>query len=315
VPDQLWIPTGEFTMGSDRHYRDEGPARRVRVNGFRIDIAPVTNQEFSAFVADTSYVTVAEITPNADDFPGADPRDLVPGSLVFNMTSGPVNLDDFRHWWSWTHGADWRHPTGPGSDLDGLDDHPVVHVAHADAIAYAAWAGRDLPTEAEWEYAARGGIEGAEFTWGNGDPQDTLHPKANTWQGQFPFENTEVDGWTRTSPVKSYEPNGYGLYDMAGNVWEWTNEWYTDGTAQSSCCTPDGPPTEADSIDPLDTLTPTPRRVVKGGSHLCTIQYCFRYRPAARQGQTIDTSSGHIGFRCVDRTDNGPLDVSPVPQD
>lgn len=293
-------------MGSDRHYRDEGPTRRVPVDGFWIDAAPVTNNEFAAFVSDTRYVTVAEITPNADDFPGADPNDLVPGSLVFNMTSGPVNLGDFRHWWSWTHGADWRHPTGPNSDLDGLDDHPVVHVAHADASAYATWAGRDLPTEAEWEYAARGGIDGAEFTWGDDDPQDTPNPKANTWQGQFPFENTEVDGWTRTSPVRSYEPNGYGLYDMAGNVWEWTDEWYTDRTTHPSCCTPDGPPTEEDSIDPLDTLTPTPRRVVKGGSHLCTIQYCFRYRPAARQGQTIDTSSGHIGFRCVDRTSEGP---------
>lgn len=293
-------------MGSDRHYRDEGPTRRVRMDGFWIDAAPVTNHEFAVFVSETRYVTVAEITPNADDFPGADPNDLVPGSLVFNMTSGPVKLDDFRHWWSWMHGADWRHPTGPDSDLEGLDDHPVVHVAHADAAAYATWAGRDLPTEPEWEYAARGGIDGAEFTWGEGDPQDTPNPKANTWQGRFPFENTEVDGWTRTSPVKSYEPNGYGLYDMAGNVWEWTNEWYTDRTTQPSCCTPDGPPTEADSIDPLDTLTPTPRRVVKGGSHLCTIQYCFRYRPAARQGQTIDTSSGHIGFRCVDRANKGP---------
>ena len=287
-------------MGSDRHYPDEGPVRKVDVAGFHIDPAPVTNAEYAKFVAATGHVTVAEVAPKAEDYPGAIAEDLVPGSLVFTMTGGPVPLDDYRRWWSWTHGADWQHPLGPGSDLSGLDDHPVVHVAFADAEAYAMWAGKRLPTEAEWEFAARGGLDGAEFTWGDGDPQDGPEPKANTWQGGFPFENSEIDGWARTSPVGSYEPNGYGLYDMAGNVWEWTSDWYSDRkeAAAHACCAPVGP-TESGSFDPGQPEIRIPRRVVKGGSHLCTVQYCFRYRPAARQPQMIDTSTSHIGFRCV----------------
>lgn len=300
------VPDGEFLMGSDEHYPDEGPRRRVVVRGFYIDTTLVTNAQFAEFVADTGHVTVAEIAPKAEEFPGANPDDLVPGSLVFTMTRGPVSLRDFRQWWTWTHGADWRHPLGPDSDLEGLDDHPVVHVAYADAEAYADWAGKRLPTEAEWEYAARGSLDGAEFTWGEGDPQDTAEPKANTWQGGFPYENSELDGWTRTSPVGSYEANGYGIYDMAGNVWEWTTDWYSDRSMsnQHACCGPDGPPTESGSYDPQQPQFRIPRKVVKGGSHLCTIQYCFRYRPAARQPQMIDTSTSHIGFRCVtpDRT-------------
>jgi sulfatase modifying factor 1 len=301
MPDQVWIPDGEFLMGSDDHYPDEGPARRVSVAGFWIDKFPVTNAEFAQFVAETGHVTVAEIAPKAEDYPGAKPEHLVPGSLVFTMTPEPVRLDDFHQWWTWTHGADWRHPTGPKSSADDLDDHPVVHVAYEDAVAYADWAGKRLPTEAEWEYAARGGLEGAEFTWGEGDPQDGIEPKANTWQGRFPYENSELDGWTRTSPVGSYDPNGYGLYDMAGNVWEWTSDWYSNPSeqAQPSCCAPDGPPTEEGSYDPRQPQFRIPRKVVKGGSHLCTIQYCFRYRPAARQPQMIDTSTSHIGFRTV----------------
>ncbi|MFZ0013320.1 MAG: formylglycine-generating enzyme family protein [Acidimicrobiia bacterium] len=303
MSDQIWIPAGEFSMGSDDHYPDEGPKRRVSVDGFWIDSTAVTNGEFARFVADTGHVTTAEVAPKAEDYPGAHPDDLVPGSLVFTMTAGPVRLDDFHQWWSWCHGADWRHPTGPGSSLAGLDEHPVVHVSYEDATAYARWAGKDLPTEAEWEMAARGGIEGAEFTWGADDPQDGPEPKANTWQGGFPFENSEIDGWTRTSPVGTYEPNGFGLYDMAGNVWEWTTDWYQDRSVQPahSCCSPDGPPNESDSYDPAQPQFRIPRKVVKGGSHLCTIQYCFRYRPAARQPQMIDTSTSHIGFRCVDR--------------
>lgn len=288
-------------MGSDRHYPDEGPVRRVTVDGFWIDATPVTNAEFARFVSDSGHVTLAEIAPNIEDYPGAIPEEMVPGSLVFTMTPTPVDLSDHRQWWTWVHGADWRHPTGPDSDLTDLADHPVVHVAHQDVEAYARWAGRELPTEAEWEFAARGGLDGAEFTWGEGDPQDTPSPKANTWQGRFPVENTAVDGWARTSPVRSYEPNGYGLYDMAGNVWEWTDEWYTSqpGQAVPSCCA--GPAGEEASYDPAQPAFRIPRKVIKGGSHLCTIQYCFRYRPAARQPQMLDTSTSHLGFRCIRR--------------
>ena len=307
MADQVRIAGAEFLMGSDRHYPDEGPARRVEVGAFDIDVHPVTNSEFAEFISATGHVTLAEIAPEAEDYPGAHPDDLFPGSLVFMMTAGPVPLDDFRQWWSWAHGADWRHPTGPESDLEGLYDNPVVHVAYEDAAAYADWAGKRLPTEAEWEYAARGGLEGAEFTWGEGDPQDGSDPKANTWQGRFPFENSEVDGWIRTSPVGSFQPNGYGLFDMAGNVWEWTSDWYSDRSAGSTnaCCVPDGSPTEEQSYDSTHSVR-MPRKVVKGGSHLCTAQYCFRYRPAARQPQTIDTSTSHIGFRCVGTVPSSP---------
>ncbi len=278
-------------MGSDYHYPEESPARTVTVAPFLIDAYPVTNRQFRRFVEATGHVTVAERIPDPDVYEDAQPRDLVAGSLVFRMTSGPVNLADFRQWWAWTPAADWRHPLGAGSSLDGLDDHPVVHMAYPDAAAYAQWAGMHLPTEAEWEYAARGGLDGAEFTWGDNDPQETT-PAANTWQGRFPYENTELDGWTRTSPVGSYPPNPYGLHDMAGNVWEWTCDPYhlpSAGTPTSPCC---APPPSQDSL---------PTRVIKGGSHLCTIQYCFRYRPAARQPQTTDTSTSHIGFRCISR--------------
>lgn len=303
LPDrqQIPIPGGEFLMGSDHHYPEERPARKVRVGSFRIDAYPVTNRRFREFVADTGYVTFAERPPDPGHYPGARPQDLVPGSLVFGMTEGPVDLRDFRNWWAWTPGADWRRPLGPGSSLDGLEDHPVVHVAYPDAVAFARWAGMRLPSEAEWEYAARGGIEGAEFAWGDRDFQETA-PRANTWQGAFPYENTELDGWTRTSPVGFYAPNGYGLYDMIGNVWEWTSTRYREAptVAGSRCC---GPP-RSEQLAPIRGPAPFPARTIKGGSHLCTIQYCFRYRPAARQPQTIDTSAGHIGFRCVspDRT-------------
>lgn len=301
--DQIWIPGGEFLMGSDRHYPDEGPTRRVSVEGFWIDPSPVTNADYARFVEDTGHVTFAEIAPEAEDYPGARPEDLVPGSLVFTMTPGPVRLDNYHNWWAWVHGADWRHPTGPASDLGGLEDHPVVHVAHRDVEAYAEWAGKQLPTEAEWEFASRGGLDGAEFTWGEGDAQESPDPKANTWQGPFPYENTEVDGWTRTSPVGSFEPNGYGLFDMAGNVWEWTSDWYSNRSQPSgpSCCAPERISAEEASIDPAQPEFRIPRKVIKGGSHLCTIQYCFRYRPAARQPQMLDTSTSHLGFRCIRR--------------
>ena len=290
---QVRLPGGEFSMGSDHHYPEESPARTVTVAPFWMDVYPVTNRQFRQFVDATGYVTLAEQPPDPAVYAEAEPEHLVPGSLVFGMAPGPVNLAEFWRWWTWTHGADWRHPLGPGSSLDGFDDHPVVHVAYPDTAAYARWVGMELPSEAEWEYAARGGLDGAEFTWGDTDPQESV-PLANTWQGRFPYENTELDGWTRTSPVGLYPPNGYGLCDMAGNVWEWTSDPYLLPAVEapgSPCCAP-----QKAGNDPL------PTRVIKGGSHLCTIQYCFRYRPAARQPQTIDTSTSHIGFRCLSRS-------------
>ena len=286
-------------MGSDRHYPEECPARTVRVESFRIDAHPVTNRRFEQFVTDAGYTTVAERPLDPGLYAGARPQDMVPGSLVFVMTEGPVNLSDFRNWWKWMPGANWRRPLGSGSSLDGLEDHPVVHIAYPDAVAFARWAGMRLPSETEWEYAARGGLEGAEFAWGDEDVQETV-PRANTWQGRFPYENTELDGWTLTSPIGYYEPNGYGLHDMTGNVWEWTSTRYREPsspTARTRCC---GPPRPANLTTPYEA-GPLPSRTIKGGSHLCTVQYCFRYRPAARQPQTIDTSTSHLGFRCVSR--------------
>jgi formylglycine-generating enzyme len=300
-----WIPGGEFVMGSNRFYREEAPARRVRVDGFWIDRAPVTNARFARFVEQTGYVTVAERPLDTDKYPGARPDLLVPGSLVFQPTPRPVPLDDPRRWWAYVPGAQWRHPLGPGSDLEGLDDHPVVHVAYEDAGAYAAWAGASLPTEAEWEYAARGGLEGAAFTWGDEDPQET-RPLANTWQGPFPWRNTLLDGWLRTSPVGSFPPNGYDLADMAGNVWEWTSDWYVTADATRpvrECCVPENPQggTSEQSLDSGQPEIAIPRKVLKGGSHLCARSYCLRYRPAARSPEMVDTSTGHIGLRCVVR--------------
>ena len=301
----IHIPEGEADLGSDVHYPDEGPVRHVAVSAFDIEPFSVTNERFAEFVEDSGYVTVAEIPPDPAFYPGAAAEDLVPGGLVFTMAPGPVNLGDYRNWWRWTPGASWRTPLGPGSDIEGLALHPVVQVSYDDAMAFCAWAELALPTEAEWEYAARGGLDGAEFAWGDNDPQET-EPLANTWQGGFPFENTELDGWTRTSPVGSYPPNGYGLFDVTGNVWEWTDDWYVpsrEDTTENPCCAPQSGPISAAerSLDPTQPGTPIPRKVVKGGSHLCTPQYCFRYRPAARQGQMIDTATSHIGFRCVSR--------------
>ena len=229
----------------------------------------------------------------------------MPGSLVFHRTSGPVPLDNYMNWWSYVPGASWRHPEGPGSSLDGRDRHPITHVAWEDVSAYAAWAGKELPTEAEWEYAARGGLEGKVFTWG-----DEFAPRgrmmANTWQGEFPWENQLLDKFERTSPVGSFPPNGYGLYDMAGNVWEWTADFFTPqhDEPQHACCGPATNPRVTSPDMSYETGRPgenIPRRVVKGGSHLCAPNYCLRYRPAARQAQAVETSTGHIGFRCVVR--------------
>jgi sulfatase modifying factor 1 len=301
--DSLWIPGGRFLMGSDHHYPEERPARAAVVDGFWMDRFPVTNRQFARFVAETGHVTVAELSPDPRDYPGADPNMLVPASLVFTPPPGRADLNQPLQWWRFLPGADWRHPQGPGGTLDGLDDHPVVHVAWADVQAYVTWAGGDLPTEAEWEFAARGGVEGAAFAWG-----DVLEPEgrpmANTWQGAFPHQNTLEDGWARTSPVGWYPPNGHGLYDMIGNTWEWTRDWWAvpaPDAAPPRCCsakTPRGDG-EADSHAPGDL--PIPRKVLKGGSHLCAPNYCKRYRPAARHAHPIDTSASHIGFRCVFR--------------
>jgi formylglycine-generating enzyme required for sulfatase activity len=285
----VWIPGGTFLMGSEDFYAEERPVRPVTVTGFWIDEHPVTVAQFRRFVKDTGHVTTAEQAPDAADYPGADPADLVPGSLVFTPPAGPVPMDDVRAWWSWVPGAQWRHPEGPGSTLNGRDRHPVTHLSAADAEAYAEWAGAELPTEAEWERAARGGLEGAAYTWGD-DPRPR-RPLANTWQGRFPWENTAEDGYVRTSPVKTYPANGYGLYDMAGNVWEWTADSFhlpADASAPPCC----GPANSNPSI---------PKRVIKGGSHLCAPSYCLRYRPAARQAEDVDTSTSHLGCRSVIR--------------
>jgi formylglycine-generating enzyme required for sulfatase activity len=298
-----WIPGGTFLMGSDRHYPEEGPAHQVTVDGFWIDRTPVTNAMFRCFVEATGHVTLAERPPSAADYPGARPELLVPASIVFVRPARPVDLGNHYNWWQLVPGADWRHPLGPSTSLEGLDDHPAVHVAYEDAAAYARWARKKLPTEAEFEYAARGGLDGVEFAWG-----DELSPggqmMANTWQGRFPHENLAADGYEGTSPVGAFPANGYGLLDMIGNVWEWTTDWYAARHTPKGhgCCglvNPRGG-TRADSVDPREPIK-IPRKVMKGGSFLCAPNYCRRYRPSARMAQTIDTATCHLGFRCVVR--------------
>ena len=297
-----WIPGGAFGMGSESFYPEERPVHRVHVDGFWMDEHPVTVAEFRRFVKETGHRTVAEQPPDPADYPDADPELLVPGSLVFRRTNGPVDLRDFSQWWHWTPGAFWRRPEGSSSNVGGREHHPVVQVAYADAAAYAGWAGKQLPTEAQWEFAARGGLEGAAFTWG-----DELTPRgrimANTWQGRFPWENLRPDGRGGTTPVGSFPPNGYELFDMAGNVWEWTRDFFTSrhpDDAPNPCCVPRNPRVE--TVEGPPVAGPgghVPRRVIKGGSHLCAPNYCLRFRPAARQGEAVDTSTSHIGFRCV----------------
>jgi sulfatase modifying factor 1 len=294
--DMVWIVGGELRMGSDAHYPEEAPAHRVVVDGFWIDRAPVTNARFAAFVAATGHITTAETAPSADDYPDARPELLVPASAVFVPPGRPVSLTTPYTWWAHVPGADWRHPQGPDSSLDGLEDHPVVHVTWDDVAAYAQWAGKELPTEAEWEYAARGGLDGAEFAWGDQLTPGGRH-MANAWQGAFPNQNLALDGYERTSPVGAFPLNGYGVVDMIGNVWEWTADWYVDRhEVTHACCT-----AREASVDPGQPGLPTPRKVMKGGSHLCAPNYCQRYRPAARMPQATDTSTSHLGFRCVRR--------------
>jgi formylglycine-generating enzyme required for sulfatase activity len=300
-----WIPGRTFSMGSEDFYPEERPVHSVSVEGFWMDEAPVTAGEFRRFVRETRYVTVAERPPDPRVYPDADPDLLVPGSLVFGKTAGPVPLDDVRNWWAYMPGAYWKRPGGPGTSNNGRDRHPVVHVAYEDADAYAAWAGKELPTEAEWELAARGGLEGARFAWGD-EHFPGGRPAANTWQGEFPWQNLRVDGYEGTSPVGSFEANGYGLYDVCGNVWEWTCDWFTSGhpdPALAPCCAPRNTrsASSGESYGPVQPGEEIRRKVIKGGSHLCAPNYCLRYRPAARQGEAIDTSTGHIGFRCIVR--------------
>jgi formylglycine-generating enzyme required for sulfatase activity len=299
----IWIPGGTFRMGSDKHYPEEAPAHRVTVHPFWIDRAPVTNREFRKFVNATGYITFAQIKPDANDYPGALPRMLKAGSLVFTPPKHAVDLRDWSQWWNFKFGADWRRPYGPRSSISGLDDHPVVHISYRDAETYAQWAGKELPTEAEWEFAARGGLDGAEFAWGEEFTPGGRH-MANTWQGSFPHENLALDGYERTSPVTAFPPNGYGLYDMIGNVWEWTTDWWLTrypAEVPKPCCVPENPRGggEEDSYDPRQPAIRIPRKVIKGGSHLCAPNYCRRYRPAARHAEGVDTSTSHLGFRCV----------------
>jgi formylglycine-generating enzyme len=297
-------------MGSDHHYPEEAPAHRVTVDGFWIDRTPVTNREFLRFVNATGYVTCAEIAPDPADYPGALPHMLRAGSLVFTPPKHLVDLRDWSQWWQPKFGANWRRPYGPRSSIAGLHEHPVVHVAYCDAAAYAAWAGKELPTEAEWEFAARGGLADAEFAWG-AEFTPGGRAMANTWQGEFPRENLALDGYRRTSPVTAFPVNGYGLHDMIGNVWEWTTDWYSpchEGDAAKACCVPQNPRggLEAASHDPRQPAIKIPRKVLKGGSHLCAPNYCRRYRPAARHAEPVDTSTSHVGFRCVIRKKGTP---------
>jgi formylglycine-generating enzyme required for sulfatase activity len=303
-----WIPGGTFAMGSDEFYPEERPVHRVSVDGFWMDERPVTAAEFRRFVRETKYVTVAERPLDPGEYPDALPELLVPGSLVFRKTAGPVSLDDYRNWWEYLPGAHGKKPGGKGTTISGRDRHPVVHIAWEDAEAYTSWVGKELPTEAEWEFAARGGLDGAVFAWGDEHFPDG-RAMANTWQGEFPWQNLKLDGFEGTSPVGSFPPNGYGLYDMCGNVWEWTCDWYVPrhpDEVASPCCVPTNPRVTSpdESFNSGQPGAHIPRRVIKGGSHLCAPNYCLRYRPAARQPQMIDTSMAHLGFRCILRASN-----------
>lgn len=304
----VWIPGGEFTMGTDSElgWPDEKPAHHVRVDGFWMDETEVTNAQFRAFVEATRYVTTAEKPVDAEAIlrqrppgtPTPPPEKLVPGSLVFTPTEGPVSLKDFTQWWKWTPGANWQHPEGPGSTIDGKDNHPVVHVSWDDAMAYARWAGKRLPTEAEWEFAARGGLEQKPYVWGD-EPFNKSKPQAKIWLGEFPWKNAALDGFERTAPVRSFPPNGYGLHDMAGNVWEWCNDWYDSSLYRTRIgkgviVNPAGPDGSFNPARPY-----TPERVQRGGSFLCNDSYCSRYRPSARHGCSPDSGMSHVGFRCV----------------
>jgi formylglycine-generating enzyme required for sulfatase activity len=312
--EMIWIPGGTFRMGSNDHYAEEAPVHRATVDGFWIDRTPVTNQQFKAFVNAIGYVTTAQIVPNPKDYPGALPSMIYAGSLVFTPPSRVKNLSEWSQWWTFMKDANWRRPYGPKSNIKELSDHPVVHVSYHDALAYAQWAGKELPTEAEWEFGARGGLDGEEFAWGNALMPGGRH-MANIWQGNFPTHNTCEDGFAHTSPVAAFPPNGYGLHDMIGNVWEWTADWWSSkhqADAPKACCVPQNPRggPEAASFDLSQPDIRIPRKVLKGGSHLCAPNYCRRYRPAARHAEPLDTSTSHVGFRCVVRAKTPGADLS-----
>ncbi|MGW5364319.1 formylglycine-generating enzyme family protein [Actinopolymorpha pittospori] len=335
----VWVPGGTFAMGSQDFYPEERPVRQVDVDGFWMDEHPVTVAEYRRFVRATGYVTVAERSLDPSRHPGLDPRLLAQGSLVFHKTPGPVDLSDHRSWWSYVPGACWRRPEGAGSSVHGRERHPVTHVAYEDAEAYAIWSGKELPTEAEWEYASRGGLDGAIYAWGDDfSPQGRL--MANTWQGEFPWRNAKLDRFERTSPIGMFPANGYGLLDMTGNVWEWTCDLYHtrpgDRGAKATCVphtkrqslprqraaedaprdspggAPDGSAGDGDSPDGSaggwagdggadEAFEHAVVRVIKGGSYLCCATFCLRYRPAARQAMDSDSATCHLGFRCVVR--------------
>jgi sulfatase modifying factor 1 len=301
--DMVWIPGGTFLMGSDHHYPEEAPTHQVTVDGFWMDKYAVSNAQFQHFVNATGYVTLAERGPHAADYPGARPELLVPASVVFHKPRHRVDLRNHYNWWTYVPGANWRHPEGPTSSVQRRAHHPVVHVAYEDVEAYARWAGKALPTEAEWEFAARGGLDGAAYVWGQEfTPRGRM--MANTWQGEFPWQNLRTDGYEGTAPVGTFWPNGYGLFNMAGNVWEWTTDWYqAHSQLPQACCAslnPQGGEREH-SYDPCVPEVPIPCKVMKGGSFLCAPNYCRRYRPAARMAQPVDTSTCHLGFRCIVR--------------
>lgn len=305
--DMKWIPASDFTMGAEDNEgrSDEYPAHKVEVSGFWIDTHEVTNAQFAQFVKATGYVTTAEIAPRWEDIkkqlPAGTPKPadsmLVAAALVFTPPNHAVPLNDAAQWWSWTKGADWKHPEGPNSSLKGKDNYPVVQVSFYDAQAYAKWAGKRLPTEAEWEFAAKGGIKDAIYPWGS-EPIEQGKPKANTWQGSFPNHNTDWDGFAGMAPVKSFAPNGYGVYDMAGNVWEWTTDWYNADyyktIANKTSVNPAGPETSYDPMTP-----DMPEKVTKGGSFMCNASYCKGYRVAGKMKSSMDTGLENLGFRCV----------------